>query len=78
VTIVNQPVKLGWLAGTLFIEIHPPLEEDTEYRENLQRHALELIHAQRQRHPFVLDGAAFKRALDEKLGIPVAISRIGE
>ncbi|MGD8629901.1 MAG: L,D-transpeptidase family protein, partial [Gammaproteobacteria bacterium] len=28
VRIVNQPIKLGWLADSLFIELHPPLEED--------------------------------------------------
>jgi L,D-transpeptidase ErfK/SrfK len=28
VYIVNQPAKAGWLAGTLFLELHAPLEED--------------------------------------------------
>lgn len=28
VQIVNQPVKLGWQENLLFIELHPPLEED--------------------------------------------------
>lgn len=28
VQIVNQPVKLGWQEDLLFIELHPPLEED--------------------------------------------------
>jgi len=27
VQLVNQPIKLGWLAGSLFLELHPPLEE---------------------------------------------------
>lgn len=29
VQIVNQPIKLGWQGDLLFIELHPPLEEDT-------------------------------------------------
>ena len=77
VHIVNQPVKLGWLADTLFVEIHPPLEEDSELREDLLRHTLGLIHAERAKRPFVLDGAALKQALDQRLGIPVAITRTG-
>ncbi|WP_292979429.1 L,D-transpeptidase family protein [Nitrosomonas sp.] len=28
VQIVNQPIKLGWQENLLFIELHPPLEED--------------------------------------------------
>lgn len=28
VYIVNQPIKLGWLGDDLYIELHPPLEED--------------------------------------------------
>jgi L,D-transpeptidase ErfK/SrfK len=75
VQILDQPVKLGWLADTLFVEVHPPLEEDTERGENLLRSALELVFAERERRPFVLDGAALKRAVEERLGIPVPVSR---
>ena len=28
VVILNEPVKVGWLGDTLFVEIHPPLEEE--------------------------------------------------
>jgi hypothetical protein len=51
------------------------LEEETELREHLLRYTLELIHAERERHPFVLDGAALKRAVEQHLGIPVPVSR---
>ncbi len=75
VQIVNQPVKLGWLAGTLFMEVHPPLEEDVEARENLLRHALELVYAERERIPFVVDGALVRQTVQNQSGIPVAVSR---
>ncbi len=78
VHVVNQPVKLGWHAGTLFVEIHPPLEEDAALREGLLRHTLGLIHAERAKRPFLLDGAALKLALEQKLGVPVAINKISE
>lgn len=77
VHIIDAPVKLGWLADSLFVEVHPPLEEDLERRENLLRHTLNLIHAEREKRPFVLDGAALKRAVEAKLGIPVPISKSG-
>ncbi len=73
VRIVDQPVKLGWLADTLFIEVHPPLAE--EAHRDLRRQALERVYAELARHPAVLDGAALKRALRERRGIPVPITR---
>jgi len=75
VNLVNEPVKLGWLADTLFVEVHSPLDEDRELREHLLRYTLELIYTEHARHPFVLDGAALKQAVKQHLGIPVAISR---
>jgi L,D-transpeptidase ErfK/SrfK len=75
VTLVNEPVKLGWLADTLFVEIHPPLEEDKDLSEHLLRYTLELIYAEHERRPFVLDGAALKHAVEQHLGIPVPVSR---
>jgi L,D-transpeptidase ErfK/SrfK len=77
VNLVDQPVKLGWLADTLFVEVHPPLEEDVERRNNLMRATLELIHTERQRKPFVLDGSALRQAVEQALGIPVPVSRSG-
>jgi L,D-transpeptidase ErfK/SrfK len=32
VQIVSQPVKFGWDGDTLFMEVHPPLEEDVKVR----------------------------------------------
>jgi L,D-transpeptidase ErfK/SrfK len=74
VQIVNQPVKLGWLADTLFIEVHPPLEEDQAIT-NLKALSMDLVNREWERRPFVLDGAAFNRAVSEKHGIPAAIAR---
>jgi L,D-transpeptidase ErfK/SrfK len=75
VNIVNQPIKLGWLRDTLFIEVHPPLEEDTASRGELQRIALELINQADSERPVELLGRNLQRALREQSGMPVAISR---
>jgi L,D-transpeptidase ErfK/SrfK len=75
VHIVDQPIKLGWLADTLFVEVHPPLEEDTQRRADLLRSALELVFAEQERRPFVLNGSALKKAVEQHLGIPVPVSR---
>ncbi|KOR28579.1 hypothetical protein TI03_04405 [Achromatium sp. WMS1] len=74
VNLVNQPIKLGWLADTLFIEITTPLEQDDDTRENFRQIIFDHISAEFARRPFKLDSAALKKAIVEQTGVPVAIS----
>ena len=74
VQIVNQPVKVGWLAGTLFMEVHPPLEEDTAGRAALMNTALGVLEQALQRDPVPISGQAVNRAVTEQRGLPVPIS----
>lgn len=75
VNIVNQPVKVGWLGDTLFMEVHPPLEEDPISEDVLRGFALELIEEASRQRPVDLLGRELLRVLHEKRGMPVAISR---
>lgn len=75
VQIVSQPVKFGWEEGTLYMEVHPPLDEDMESFAHLEDMAMdELIQIALER-PFRMDMTAFKRALFEQKGMPVVIAR---
>ena len=74
VHIVNQPVKLGWYGETLYLEVHPPLEEDQEARDGLLRFALEKIYAVLASHPRRLDGSAVRQAIEHPHGRPVPIT----
>lgn len=73
VHIVDQPVKIGWLFGTLYIEIHPPLEEKQQDPSVLVETAADLIYTVRRRRPLVLNSQALKEALEKQDGMPVAI-----
>lgn len=84
VQLVNQPIKIGWLAGSLFLEAHPPLEEDEEKYQDYMQSALNIIsdflgdEQDSGRIDAVntgLSGSALRRAVEEKSGIPVLISR---
>jgi L,D-transpeptidase ErfK/SrfK len=84
VQIVNQPIKLGWLAGSLFLELHPPLEEDEEKYQDYMQIVLNAIsdfladekNANSTLYRGVkLKGNALRQAVEEKSGIPVLISR---
>jgi len=77
VQIVNQPVKTGWQDGMLYVEVHPPLDEDATPREDLMRYTLERVYIELQKHPVVLDGRALRQAVKEMHGVPVAVSKPG-
>jgi L,D-transpeptidase ErfK/SrfK len=85
VQLVNQPIKLGWMADGLFVELHPPLEEDEpEYRDYMQRvlDAVADMLAKESGNNGInsdrrlnLNGEALRKAVKEKSGIPVLITR---
>lgn len=82
VQIVNQPIKLGWLLDSLFIELHPPLEEDEAKYTNYKQMAVAAINdflalnSSKKSIPvdFEIDQEALNQAIMEKSGIPVLIS----
>lgn len=75
VRFVDQSVKLGWLADTLFIEVQPPLEESRMSDDALYNHAMNLIGEQRKLRPLEVDDNLLLQAILDKSGMPVAISR---
>ena len=72
--IVSQPVKFGWEGDSLFIEVHPPLEEDELGRAKLAELARAGLEQTASERRFRLDDDAFGRALTGMNGIPVMIS----
>lgn len=78
VQIINQPVKTGWLDGVLYVEVHPPLEEDRAAQGDPLRFTLEHVYARLEKRPAVLKGAVLRRAVEQALGIPVPVSKPGE
>ena len=83
VELVNQPIKLGWLAGSLFLELHPPLEEDEEkyqdYMQSVLNAISDFLADEKNTNSSLyrgvkLKGNALRQAVEEKSGIPVLIS----
>lgn len=84
VQLINQPIKIGWLANSLFIELHPPLEEEAEkyidYAQKVENAITEFLaqaSTNNNQHTFEnlnINISALKRAITEKSGIPVLIS----
>ncbi|MDQ7015868.1 MAG: L,D-transpeptidase family protein [Gammaproteobacteria bacterium] len=75
VNIINQPVKAGWFMGMLYLEVHPPLDEDEHIEQTLRHAAMEAINQARLGYEDLglVSGRAVKRAVTERRGIPVPI-----
>ena len=74
VQIVNQPIKLGWQNKTLFLEVHPLMEEDQKENQNLTCMAYEMILTEIENIDAILDIKTIKKALQEQNGMPVPIT----
>jgi L,D-transpeptidase ErfK/SrfK len=78
VRFVNQPVLAGWRDGTLYLEVHPALAEETR---DLALDAQQAIAAALKRAgnvaPVDVDPAAVQRIVAERRGIPFPVLRSG-
>ncbi len=80
VRVINEPIKLGWVLDSLFIELHPPLEEDQEKYQNYELRVTNFINnflsspRNKRVENLNIDQEALKKAIVEKSGIPVLIS----
>ncbi len=75
VRIINQPVKTGWLDGELYLEVHPPLEEDVELARELEDIAFRQVHQAIGQRAASLDTRAVREAVAVRDGVPVAVAR---
>jgi L,D-transpeptidase ErfK/SrfK len=81
VTVVNQPVKFGWVGDRLYMEVHPtPRQADQLEVENVAdfddpKGIVKTILATAKDAVNRLDWAAIRQAAKDRNGIPVAITR---
>lgn len=74
VVIVNEPIKVGWTGNDLYVEIHPPLEEERA-AWNVRERVSDLVRLEANRRPLSLDRPALEKALAQQNGIPMRIGR---
>ena len=73
VRIVNQPFKLGWQDGQLWVEVHPALQEDSVEPPTLTDLTRLVVEATRESLTPV-DWTRVQRAFAESRGTPVEVS----
>jgi len=75
VHIMHEPVKVGWHAGTLYMEVHEPLLEMNLSDDNLFNIAMELVNSALDERPVTTVRSKMIRQLVEtKNGYPVALN----
>lgn len=75
VRIVDQPVKAGWLADTLFLEAHGPLEENNTPIQVSIEEAMRMIN-QKVLPGTAADMLAVQLVVEQASGLPVPISQL--
>ena len=73
VYIVKQPVKVGWLNNTLYVEAHPDLEGEEKTQDQRYSVALELIQKANKGELPEFDQVALNKALKDLDGTPVPL-----
>ena len=74
VRIINQSAKAGWYGGELYLEVHPPLEEDQVARDALVETVMLVIDEALFRRPGEVNQRAIEQAITRQSGMPTVIS----
>jgi L,D-transpeptidase ErfK/SrfK len=75
VVIMNQPYKFGWSGNDVYLEVHPPLEDDRATRDREMTALTEQYVLLTRERPARIDWTAVEEAYRRRDGIPV---RVGE
>jgi L,D-transpeptidase ErfK/SrfK len=81
VNVVDQPIKLEWLNGALFMEAHPTqvqsdqLEAEGRFEPELPSKVVDQVLAAAAEHANRLDWSRVRRATVERRGYPIRITR---
>ena len=76
VYIVNQPYKVGVAHGNIYLEVHPPLEEDQQAVATQYSKVVQAILDRVKNYDAELVWAEIKRALDQPTGIPQVVGTV--
>ncbi len=74
VNLVDQPVKAGWLAGSLFVEIHAPLADEELPQDKPTREAvLAVVQAKAAEQQAEISADMLATVLDQSTGVAVPV-----
>lgn len=71
VRIMSDPIKVGWAADVLYVEVHPPLEEESESRLRMRFTAL--LREAAEKHDLQIDWPRADEIFAAALGVPTEV-----
>jgi L,D-transpeptidase ErfK/SrfK len=71
VHIMNEPIKVGWAADVLYVEVHPPLEEESE--SQLRMRFTTLLREAANAHSLVIDWPRADAIFAAATGVPTEV-----
>lgn len=74
VYVVNQPFKAGWRNGLMYVEAHPPLDEDKDAFESNRTPAVKAVVAASPDASAAIDWSAVTRLAEARNGVPAVVS----
>jgi L,D-transpeptidase ErfK/SrfK len=78
VRIINMPSKVGWSMDTLYLEVHPVLDDDTENLEKNMTTVTEMLVAATREKQITVDWAAARDIYEQAVGVPLQMSVSGK
>jgi len=74
VRIINEPYKVGWMNGALYLEAHQPLSEQREAVDDIHAPLAETVTNALEGHPQQPDWKRIRSAVVEHRGFPIPVS----
>lgn len=71
VHIISEPIKVGWAADVLYVEVHPPLEEESE--SQLRMRFTNLLREAAQGHGIEIDWRRADEIFAAASGVPTEV-----
>ncbi len=79
VQFINAPIKIGWSGESLYMEVHPPLDEDNLTYQDLLTRARQLLSSySTDANISLVEWEVIELAIEQMSGIPVNIGRIND
>ena len=75
VLVIDQPFKMGWESGALYLEVHPPLTEDTKRANKGLTAITELLVSTTGEREADVDWDAVEEIFEQANGIPQPMTR---
>lgn len=74
VNILKEEMKVGWFGDELYLEYHPPFEEDNISPEQALAEAIELVNHKAAQYGLTVEEDVIRAVVNEASGMPVSVA----